>query len=236
MTHLSHHHRFMLLVQWKVWTWVMKILTKSTLRIAIIVIPLKIMMGRSLYRRRRSRQRCAMFDSAHTIPALSDVPSHYHTLYLDAMYEKSPFFNTEEEDYNLDGGVEFQVGHIIKCRDAVIQSVKNYSIHRSAGCQVVESDQLKYHVHCRQAAAGSLWSPRVALRQNLGYWEVRRVGGTHICLAPTMFQDHRQLDSSLICKVILPLIQSTHLSVSLSCKVQFSKAIISNFLIKRSGW
>ncbi|RYR05058.1 hypothetical protein Ahy_B06g084907 isoform B [Arachis hypogaea] len=38
--------------------------------------------------------------------------------------------------------------------------------------------------------------------------EVRKVGGVHTCLAPTMSQDHRQLDSSLICKIILPLIQS----------------------------
>ncbi|RYR33485.1 hypothetical protein Ahy_A10g048085 isoform B [Arachis hypogaea] len=37
---------------------------------------------------------------------------------------------------------------------------------------------------------------------------VRRVGGAHTCLAPTMSQNHRQLDSNLICKVILPLIQS----------------------------
>ncbi|RYR02538.1 hypothetical protein Ahy_B06g081337 [Arachis hypogaea] len=39
--------------------------------------------------------------------------------------------------------------------------------------------------------------------------EVRRVGGAHTCLAPTMSQDYQQLDSSLICKVILPLIQSS---------------------------
>ncbi|RYQ99143.1 hypothetical protein Ahy_B07g087025 [Arachis hypogaea] len=38
---------------------------------------------------------------------------------------------------------------------------------------------------------------------------VRRVGGVHTCLAPTMSQEHRQLDSSLICCVILLLIQST---------------------------
>ncbi|XP_016186373.1 uncharacterized protein LOC107628078 [Arachis ipaensis] len=38
--------------------------------------------------------------------------------------------------------------------------------------------------------------------------DIRRVGGAHSCLAPIMFQDHRQLDSTLICRVILPLIQS----------------------------
>ncbi|XP_025685095.1 uncharacterized protein [Arachis hypogaea] len=33
-----------------------------------------------------------------------------------------------------------------------MQGVKNYSIHRSAEYQVVESDRLKYHMHCHQAS------------------------------------------------------------------------------------
>ncbi|RYR17607.1 hypothetical protein Ahy_B03g062310 [Arachis hypogaea] len=45
--------------------------------------------------------------------------------------------------------------------------------------------------------------------------EVRRVGGAQTCLAPTMSQDHRQLDSSHICRLILPLIQSNP-SISIS--------------------
>ncbi|RYR46593.1 hypothetical protein Ahy_A07g032337 [Arachis hypogaea] len=60
--------------------------------------------------------------------------------------------------------VEFQIGHRFKCRDAVIQGVKNYSIRRSAEYRVVESDRLKYHMYCRQAATGYPWSLRVALR------------------------------------------------------------------------
>ncbi|XP_057745866.1 uncharacterized protein LOC130964488 [Arachis stenosperma] len=115
------------------------------------------------------------------IPALSAVLSHYHGLDLDALHERTLFFDTGEEDYNLDGRVEFQVGHKFRSREAVLQGVKNYSIRRSAEYRMIESDRLK---------------------------EVRRVGGVRSCLAPTMSQDHRQLDSSLICRVILPLIQS----------------------------
>ncbi|RYR68732.1 hypothetical protein Ahy_A03g015213 isoform A [Arachis hypogaea] len=39
--------------------------------------------------------------------------------------------------------------------------------------------------------------------------EVRKFGGAHTCLALTMSQDHRQLDSILICSIILSLIQSS---------------------------
>ncbi|XP_015934318.1 uncharacterized protein LOC107460473 [Arachis duranensis] len=104
------------------------------------------------------------------------------------MLERTTVSDTCEVDYNLDGGVEFRVGHRFRSREAVLQGVKNHSIRNSAEYRVIEFDQLK---------------------------EVRRFGGPHSCLAPTMSQDHHQLDSSLICRVILPLIQS-NLSVSIA--------------------
>ncbi|RYR15297.1 hypothetical protein Ahy_B04g072022 [Arachis hypogaea] len=112
---------------------------------------------------------CHVLPPPHSIPALSAVPSHYHSLDLDAMHERTPFLDTGEEDYNLDGGVEFQVGHKFRSREAVLQGVKNYNIRRSAEYRVIESDRLKYHVQCRQAENGCQWSLRVALRQNIRY-------------------------------------------------------------------
>ncbi|RYQ83728.1 uncharacterized protein LOC110268399 [Arachis ipaensis] len=88
------------------------------------------------------------------IPALSAVLSHHHSLDLDVMHERTLFLDTGEEDYNLDGGVEFRVGHKFKSREAVLQGVKNYNIRRSAEYRVIESDRLKYHVQCRQAENG----------------------------------------------------------------------------------
>ncbi|XP_057745177.1 uncharacterized protein LOC130963043 [Arachis stenosperma] len=104
------------------------------------------------------------------IPSLSSVPCHYHTLDMDTMQERNPFFNTGENDYKLDEGLEFRVGHRFKSRKVVLEGVKNYSIRRSAEYRVLESNRLKYHVHSRQHQAGCPWSLRVALRQNLGYW------------------------------------------------------------------
>ncbi|RYR74563.1 hypothetical protein Ahy_A02g009286 isoform C [Arachis hypogaea] len=76
----------------------------------------------------------------HPIPALSDVPSHYHALNMEVMHEKSLFFNAKEDNHNLDNGVEFWISHRVKNRDAVMQGVKNYSICRSAEYRVVKSD------------------------------------------------------------------------------------------------
>ncbi|RYR66734.1 hypothetical protein Ahy_A03g012798 isoform K [Arachis hypogaea] len=106
----------------------------------------------------------------HPIPVLSVVPSHYHSLDLDAMHERISVSDTCGVDCNLDSGVEFRVGHRFRSREAVLQGLKNYSICRSAEFRVIECDRLKYHVQCRQADSGCKWSLRVALRQNLGYW------------------------------------------------------------------
>ncbi|RYR64132.1 hypothetical protein Ahy_A03g010265 [Arachis hypogaea] len=119
----------------------------------------------------------------HPILTLSAMSSHYHSLDLDTMHERIPFSNTGEEGYNLDGGLEFRVGHKFKSREAVLQGVKNYSIRRSAEYRVIESDRLKYHMQCRQAENGCQWRLPVALRQNLRYWEVQRVGRAHSCVS-----------------------------------------------------
>nr|XP_029145228.1 uncharacterized protein LOC114924537 [Arachis hypogaea] len=111
----------------------------------------------------------------------------------------TPFLDTGEENCNLDSSVEFQLRHKFKSREAVLQGVKNYSIRRSTEYRVIESNR------CTKCLKESCI---VVFR------EVRKVGGVHSCLAPTMSQNHRQLDSSLICWVILPLIQSNH-SVSI---------------------
>ncbi|MED6174002.1 hypothetical protein PIB30_064887 [Stylosanthes scabra] len=55
---------------------------------------------------------------------------------------------------------------------------------------VIESERTKYHCRCKLAEDGCSWSIWVSLRQNLGYWEVRKFGGAYTCIAPTMSADH----------------------------------------------
>ncbi|RYR67832.1 hypothetical protein Ahy_A03g014273 [Arachis hypogaea] len=114
------------------------------------------------------------------------------------MDERTSFSNMGEENYKLDGRVEFR-------------GVKNYSIRQSVEYRVIKSYQLKYHVHCLQAAMAVHGVSVLPFDKTLDiseFKEVRRIGGVHNRLALTLSQDHRQLDSSLICKFILPLIQS----------------------------
>ncbi|MED6171645.1 hypothetical protein PIB30_042600, partial [Stylosanthes scabra] len=95
------------------------------------------------------------------IPDLSSVSSHFQTLYLDDMAEQPrEGYGGGGEDYDVDGGQEFRVGHRFCTREAVQMAVKNYNIRRAFEYKVVESDPYKYVCRCKQYAAGCPWSIR----------------------------------------------------------------------------
>ncbi|MED6138837.1 hypothetical protein PIB30_078215 [Stylosanthes scabra] len=64
------------------------------------------------------------------------------------------------EDYDLDGGSEFRVGHRLSTREAVHMAVKNYNIKRASEYRVVESDPYKYVCRCKRYDAGCPWLDR----------------------------------------------------------------------------
>ncbi|MED6198339.1 hypothetical protein PIB30_065414 [Stylosanthes scabra] len=75
-------------------------------------------------------------ESIESSDSLEFVPesqaSHFHTLNLDEMTEvQREGFGGGGEDYDLDGGSEFQIGHRFSTREAVHMAVKNYNIRRA---------------------------------------------------------------------------------------------------------
>ncbi|RYR34789.1 hypothetical protein Ahy_A10g049818 [Arachis hypogaea] len=85
-----------------------------------------------------------------------------------------PFNPDDKKNYNMDGGVEFWVGHRFRNKDVGLMAVKNYTIRRNMKYRVLET--------------------------------VRRFGRPYTYLVLTISQDHAQLDSSSICKVIRTII------------------------------
>ncbi|MED6223023.1 hypothetical protein PIB30_069995 [Stylosanthes scabra] len=84
------------------------------------------------------------------IPDLSSVDCHFHTLSLDEMTKvQREGFGGGGEDYGLDGGSEFQIGHRFSTREAVHMAVKNYNIRRASEYRMVESDPYKYVCRCK---------------------------------------------------------------------------------------
>ncbi|MED6142903.1 hypothetical protein PIB30_001670 [Stylosanthes scabra] len=71
------------------------------------------------------------------IPALTDVPSLFQQLEIDVRHVEDPSMESVAVEYNMDGGVEFTVGHRMPNRKIVLTAVKNYSIRRNAEYKVI---------------------------------------------------------------------------------------------------
>ncbi|MED6174634.1 hypothetical protein PIB30_070912 [Stylosanthes scabra] len=161
-----------------------------------------------------------------SIPDLSSVCSHFHTLHLYDMEEElRERFGDGGEDYDVDGGPEFRVGHRFSTREVVHMGVKNYNIRRASE---------KWWSLIRNTFAGASNMIQDA-HVRLYPWvlltnrEVRRYGGLHDCLAPAMSSDHAELDGRLICNFILPIIKSNP-SVCISV---LQSALQQSYLVRR---
>ncbi|MED6193769.1 hypothetical protein PIB30_022690 [Stylosanthes scabra] len=142
------------------------------------------------------------------IPDLSSVGSHFLTLNLDDMTEvQREGFGGGGEDYDLDGGSEFQIGHRFSTREAVHMAVKNYNIRRASEYRVVESDPVPMVAACGPAneswilgGAEVWWTARLFGTVNvLRSRSVRRQTDLQLHLADNKGQSFRAHSGVAIC-------------------------------------
>ncbi|XP_025616556.1 uncharacterized protein [Arachis hypogaea] len=69
---------------------------------------------------------------------------------------------------------EFEIGQQFDNKEEAVMAVKIYSIKRVVEYKILESDQLKYDVHCTHVGLGCQWNIRIAYRRKQEKWEVRR--------------------------------------------------------------
>ncbi|RYQ95479.1 hypothetical protein Ahy_B08g090788 isoform C [Arachis hypogaea] len=136
----------------------------------------------------------------------SSIPVHYLSLNLGAMHSSNA--EDRSSSYAVSGEMELEIGLKFLNRETAMLAVKNYNIRRSAEYKVVESDQSRYVCRCKQFGDQCRWMVRVAKTRSSRFWEIRKYEGPHSCLASSMFQDHAQLDSNIICQHIFPMVHA----------------------------
>ncbi|RYR48501.1 hypothetical protein Ahy_A07g034523 [Arachis hypogaea] len=119
----------------------------------------------------------------------SREPSFMHALNLDAMHapEFSKYVNTVPTVV-ADG--EFAVGMEFNSREAVIASVKEYTIRR--GVDYMNQQHFMLNAYSTEQAVIDL---------------SERYNGSHTCTRSTISQDHAKLDSDTIAEAIKPLVE-----------------------------
>ncbi|RYR33330.1 hypothetical protein Ahy_A10g047906 [Arachis hypogaea] len=114
-------------------------------------------------------------------------PSFMRSLDLEAMHvpEFPQYMNAALPIVADD---EFTVGMEFSSREAIIKTMKDYTIRREYG-------------------NGCDWLIRVTKMQKKYCWEMRRYNGSHTCTRSTISQDHSKLDSKTVAEAIKPLVE-----------------------------
>ncbi|XP_057719389.1 uncharacterized protein LOC130933793 [Arachis stenosperma] len=102
---------------------------------------------------------------------------------------------------------EFMVGMEFNSREAVIKTMKDYTIRRGVDYRVYESEPTTFYAKCTQYGSGCDWLIRVSKMSRKYCWEVRRYNGSHTCTRACISQDHSKLGSDTIAEAIKPLVE-----------------------------
>ncbi|XP_020587097.1 uncharacterized protein LOC110029241 [Phalaenopsis equestris] len=109
----------------------------------------------------------------------------------------------EDDPVSSDGLLH--IGKVFEDKEALKQSLQEYSIRRHVEYQVLRSTKKIFNVSCTQK--GCPWQLRARLAKHLQRFKIKFYGGDHTCSVSTSTGDHKQCDTKFISTCITPLVK-----------------------------
>ncbi|KAE8688544.1 Proline-rich receptor-like protein kinase PERK13 [Hibiscus syriacus] len=95
-------------------------------------------------------------------------------------------------------------------------AIKEYCIKCHVDIHVAESNQKTLYAKCIKYGLECKWKIRVSKNQRHDVWVITRYNGPHTCLRNFIEQDHRLLDSDVICEYVKAMVEK---DPRISCSV-----------------
>ncbi|XP_050915003.1 uncharacterized protein LOC127129948 [Lathyrus oleraceus] len=117
-------------------------------------------------------------------------------------------FTSNHNTDDIEEGMEFEN------KEACVIALQHWHIKRSLDYSVTKSDNVRYIIKCKNFACK--FKCMVSLCKGNSKWKIGKLGGPHTCTTTSMSQDHRKLNSEMISKSIIELVNR---DASLNMKV-----------------
>lgn len=101
---------------------------------------------------------------------------------------------------------ELTKGMVFETKEELLEVVKRVHISNHQEIKVVRSNTLSWDVDCKLKATGCPWKLRARKKKMHGFFEIMETKGPHTCLSQSISQDHCNLNSSNMARVITSLI------------------------------
>ncbi|XP_050885294.1 uncharacterized protein LOC127088901 [Lathyrus oleraceus] len=109
---------------------------------------------------------------------------------------------------------DIEEGMKFENKEVCVIALQQWHIKRSLDYSVTKSDNVRYVIKCKNFACK--FKCRVSLHKGNSKWKIGKFGGPHTCITTSMSQDHRKLNSEMISKSIMELVNH---NASLKVKV-----------------
>ncbi|XP_050878068.1 uncharacterized protein LOC127081882 [Lathyrus oleraceus] len=174
----------------------------------------------------------------------NDIPvvhqDQVQDLYNPPLHMRNPTYSLDEdasifettEPLQIEGGL---LGMEFNSKEECVFAIRQFHIRNCLDYSVYKSDSKRLIIKCVNEEC--TFKCRAYVGKGSGNWVITKVSGPHTCMSSTMSQDHRKLESNLICNSIKSLINSdaslkvkhiiTHIRETFNYTISYKKAWIS---------
>ncbi|KAE8661554.1 hypothetical protein F3Y22_tig00113725pilonHSYRG00965 [Hibiscus syriacus] len=154
------------------------------------------------------------------VPAPYEATPHMYEIDYDAMrapeFPDMPHLPPYQMTESFDNSGEFSVGVQFRGKNEATLAIKEYCIKCHVDVHVAESNQKTLYAKCVKYGPECKWKIRVSKNQRHDVWVITRYNGSHTCLRNSIEQDHRLLDSDVICEYVKAMVEK---DPRISCSV-----------------
>ncbi|XP_050918710.1 uncharacterized protein LOC127136159 [Lathyrus oleraceus] len=176
-------------------------------------------------------------NSDNDIPAMHQ--DQVQDLYNPPLHMRNPTYSLDEDASIFETTEPLRIGGLLgmefNSKEGCVFFIRQFHIRNCLDYSVYKSDSKRLIIKCVNEEC--TFKCRTYVGKGNGTWVITKVSGPHTCMSSTMSQDHRKLDSNLICNSIKSLINSdaslkvkhiiTHIRETFNYTIFYKKAWIS---------
>ncbi|PNX78709.1 hypothetical protein L195_g034687, partial [Trifolium pratense] len=124
-------------------------------------------------------------------------------------------------------------GMVFYTKKECVEAIKTWHIKQSRHYSIDKSDTSRYVIKCDKPPCDFFL--RAALSKKTDLWGIATIGNSHTCVSAGMSQDHRRLDTDLICSNILPMLRD-NLALSVKFIIGHIRDKFNYTITYRKAW
>ncbi|PNX80578.1 hypothetical protein L195_g036582, partial [Trifolium pratense] len=158
-------------------------------------------------------------------------PSHIQNLDLTLIDQPSRVYLHENVPLPVNAGIT--KGMTFYTKKECLAAIKSWHVKQSRDYHIEKSDTTRFVIKCDKPPCQ--FALRAAYSKKTELWGIATISNSHTCVSVGMSQDHRRLDTAMVCDNIVPLLKN-NLGVTVKFIIDHIRAKFNYTISYRKAW